>query len=59
MNFAKFSIEKNRVVLSILTVVMVLGVVFYLKLSRDSMPPYTVRVANVITNFPGAGPETN
>ncbi len=57
MNFAKFSIEKNRVVLSILTVVMVLGVVFYLKLSRDSMPPYTVRVANVITNFPGAGPE--
>lgn len=57
MNFAKFSIEKNRVVLSILAVVMVLGVVYYLNLSRDSMPPYTVRVANVITNFPGAGPE--
>jgi multidrug efflux pump subunit AcrB len=57
MNFAKFSIEKNRVVLSTLTVVMFLGVVFYLSLSRDSMPPYTVRVANIITNFPGAGPD--
>lgn len=57
MNFAKFSIEKNRVVLSILTVVMFLGIVYYLSLSRDSMPPYTVRVANIVTNFPGAGPE--
>jgi len=57
MNFAKFSIEKNRVVLSILAVVMVMGGVFYTTLSRDSMPPYTIRVATIISSFPGASPE--
>ena len=29
----------------------------YSGLSRDSMPPYTVRVATVVSQFPGAGPE--
>ena len=29
----------------------------YQSLSRDSMPPYTVRVASVVTRFPGASPE--
>lgn len=57
MNFAKFSIEKNRVVLSVLAVVMVMGLMFYKSLSRDSMPPYTIRVATVVTSFPGASPE--
>ncbi len=57
MNFAKFSIEKNRVALSILAVVMVMGMVFYTSLSRDSMPPYTIRVASVVSSFPGASPE--
>ncbi|MEI6866670.1 efflux RND transporter permease subunit [Flavicella sp.] len=57
MNFAKFSIEKNRVVLSILAVVMLMGVIGYMSLSRDSMPPYTIRVATIVTNFPGASPE--
>lgn len=57
MNFAKFSIEKNRVVLSILAVVMIMGVLTYTTLSRDSMPPYTIRVATIVSSFPGAGPE--
>ncbi len=57
MNFAKFSIEKNRVSLSILAVVMIMGYVFYGSLSRDDMPPYTVRVATVVSSFPGAAPE--
>ncbi|WP_068475300.1 efflux RND transporter permease subunit [Saccharicrinis aurantiacus] len=57
MNFAKFSIDRNRVVLSILLVVMVMGLVFYQSLSRDSMPPYTVRVASIVSSFPGASPE--
>jgi multidrug efflux pump subunit AcrB len=57
MNFAEFSIKKNRVVLSILGVVLLMGMVFYSSLSRDSMPPYTVRVATIVTSFPGAGPE--
>ena len=57
MNLTKFSIEKNRVVLSVLAVVMVMGLMFYKSLSRDSMPPYTIRVASVVSSFPGASPE--
>ncbi len=57
MNLTKFSIERNRVVLSILVLVLIMGVMYYLNISRDSMPPYTVRVASVISSFPGASPE--
>jgi len=57
MNLTKFSVEKNRVVLSILVVVMFMGVQFYNSLSRDSMPPYTVRIASIVSSFPGASPE--
>lgn len=57
VNLAKFSIEKNRIVLSILAVVMILGLVFYQSLSRDSMPPFTIRVATIVTSFPGASPD--
>ncbi len=57
MNLTKFSIEKNRVVLSVLAVVMIMGLMFYKSLSRDSMPPYTIRVASIVSSFPGASPE--
>jgi len=57
MNLTQFSIERNRVSMSLLVVVIVMGAVMYLGMSRDSMPPYAVRVANVITIFPGASPE--
>ncbi len=57
MNLTRFSIERNQVVLSILVVVILLGLTFYQSLSRDSMPPYTVRVATVVSSFPGASPE--
>jgi multidrug efflux pump subunit AcrB len=57
MNITKFSIQRDRVILSLLLVVIVLGMVFFQSLSRDSMPPYTVRVATVVSSFPGASPE--
>jgi len=56
MNLTQFSINRNRVSLSILTVILVLGLVLYPSLSRDSMPPYTVRIATVVSSFPGASP---
>ncbi|GFZ81736.1 multidrug transporter AcrB [Aquaticitalea lipolytica] len=34
-----------------------MGLVMYSGLSRDSMPPYTVRLATVVSEFPGASPE--
>lgn len=57
MNIAQFSIEKNRITLMILGTILIMGLALYSSLSRDSMPPYTVRVANIITSFPGASPE--
>ncbi len=57
MNLAKFSIEKNRITFMVLATIILLGVSMYFNLSRDSMPPYVVRVATVVSQFPGASPE--
>ncbi len=57
MNLTQFSIEKNRITFTILGTIMLLGIVLYQSLPRDSMPPYTVRVASVVSFFPGASPE--
>ncbi|WP_298501647.1 efflux RND transporter permease subunit [uncultured Maribacter sp.] len=57
MNLTQFSITNNRVVLSVLAVVMLMGLIGYETLSRDSMPPYTIRVASIVSSFPGASPQ--
>ena len=57
MNLAQFSIEKNRITFTLLFTIIIMGGALYVNLSRDSMPPYTVRVASVISQFPGASPE--
>lgn len=57
MNLTQTAIEKNRISLSILLVIVLLGVSLYKDLPRDSMPPYTVRVATIVSQFPGANPE--
>lgn len=57
MNLAQFSINKNRITFMVLISIIVLGMAMYFGLSRDSMPPFTVRVATVVSQFPGASPE--
>jgi len=57
MNLAAFSINRNRITFTVLGTIMLLGLVMYQSLSRDSMPPYTVRVATVVSQFPGSSPE--
>ncbi len=57
MNLTSFAIHKNRIALSLLVVTILLGVSMYKTLPRDSMPPYTVRVATIVSSFPGANPE--
>ena len=57
MNITQFAIERNRLTFTILFVIILMGLAGYQNLSRDSMPPYTVRVATVVTEFPGASPE--
>ena len=57
MNLTQIALENNRVTIVVLLVVALLGLVGYQTMPRDSMPPYTVRVASVVASFPGAGPE--
>ena len=57
MNLTQIALENNRVTIVVLLVVVLLGLAGYQTMPRDSMPPYTIRVASVVTSFPGAGPE--
>ena len=57
MNLTRIALENNRVTIVALLVVVLLGLAGYQTMPRDSMPPYTIRVASVVTRFPGAGPE--
>ena len=57
MNLTKFAIEKSRITFTLLAVVVIMGLTLYKTLSRDSMPPFTIRVATIISTFPGASPE--
>lgn len=57
MNITKISIENNRVTILMVIVITILGILSYGKLSRDAMPPFTIRACQVITQFPGASPE--
>ncbi len=57
MNLARFAIEQSRITIMVLGTVLIMGLTTYGSLARDSMPPYTVRVASVVTQFPGASPD--
>ena len=57
MNLTRIALENNRVTALVLLIVLLMGLVGYQAMPRDSMPPYTVRVASVVTGFPGVGPE--
>lgn len=57
MNLTQFAIDRNRITVTLLIVIVVMGLVLYQSLSRNSMPPYTVRVATIVSEFPGASPE--
>ncbi|MEM9987665.1 MAG: efflux RND transporter permease subunit, partial [Bacteroidota bacterium] len=57
MNLTRLSLDNSRVTLTLVLVATVLGISTYQELERNSMPPFTVRVAQVVTAFPGAGPE--
>ncbi|APD07284.1 putative transporter [Flavobacteriaceae bacterium UJ101] len=57
MNLTEFAINRSRVAITIFVVIGIMGITMYKGLPQDSMPPYTVRVATVVAQFPGAGPE--
>ncbi|TRX54909.1 efflux RND transporter permease subunit [Fulvivirga sp. M361] len=57
MNLTAIAINNNRVTYLLMGIVLILGVTGYTSLPRDSMPPFTLRMASVVTIFPGASPE--
>ena len=57
MNLTRIALDNSRVTIVALLVVGVLGLAGYRSMPRDSMPPFTIRAASVVTAFPGAGPE--
>ncbi len=57
MNITKISIENNRVTILLVVVISILGLLGYNNLSRDAMPPFTIRTCQVVTQFPGASPD--
>lgn len=57
MNLTKISLERNRVTILIMLMIVIMGLGAYNQLSRDSMPPVTIRVCTIVTQFPGASPE--
>ncbi|MFT6808357.1 MAG: multidrug efflux pump subunit AcrB [Saprospiraceae bacterium] len=57
MNITEFSIKRSRITYSIIILIVLGGLVMYSNLAQDSMPPFTIRVATVVSTFTGAGPQ--
>ncbi|MBL1213313.1 MAG: efflux RND transporter permease subunit [Ignavibacteriae bacterium] len=57
MNLTKTTLIKNRIAIIAILIIALIGITSYFNLPRDSMPPYTIRIASVITQFPGANPQ--
>lgn len=57
MNFTSITLNNTRTSIIIFLIVAIVGVVNYFNFERDSMPPYTIRIATVVTQYPGASPQ--
>ena len=57
MNLTSITLKNTRIAIIVLFIIAIVGISNYFDLSRDSMPPYTVRIASVVTRFPGASPQ--
>ncbi|MEL6536037.1 MAG: efflux RND transporter permease subunit [Bacteroidota bacterium] len=57
MNLTSIAVKNNRVTYLLLSIIIILGITGYVALPRDSMPPFTIRNASIVTVFPGASPE--
>ncbi|MEM6317903.1 MAG: efflux RND transporter permease subunit [Bacteroidota bacterium] len=57
MNITKTALSYHQVTFLIVGIITILGITGYNQLSRDAMPPFTIRTCSVVTKFPGASPE--
>ena len=57
MNITRAAIEKNRITAIVLIAIICGGLMAYSKMPRTEDPGFVIRVAVVMTFFPGASPE--
>ena len=57
MDITRAAIEKNRITVVALIVILVSGVSGYFNMPRAEDPGFVIRTAVVVTQFPGASPE--
>ncbi|MBW2592642.1 MAG: efflux RND transporter permease subunit, partial [Deltaproteobacteria bacterium] len=57
MNLTELAIKNKWLFLSLLAVFIFSGVSTFKDMPRDDMPPFLIRVVNIVSGFPGAGPE--
>lgn len=57
MNLTKFAIDNNRITAITLLIIFFAGISSYYSLPRNEDPGFIIRVALVMTYFPGASPE--
>lgn len=57
MNITRSAIEKNRITAFVLLFVILAGIMAFQNMPRAEDPGFTIRVALILTYFPGAAPE--
>lgn len=57
MNLTQLAIRNKSLFFSLLAVCLFLGTGIFQDMSRDDMPPFLIRAVNIVSPFPGAGPE--
>ena len=57
MSLTRSAIEKNRVTTVLLLVLLMAGLNAWFSMPQSEDPGFTIRIAMVITYFPGASPE--
>ncbi|MBW1901747.1 MAG: efflux RND transporter permease subunit [Deltaproteobacteria bacterium] len=57
MNITRSAIEKNRITIVTLIIILFAGIMTYKNMPRSEDPGFIVRVATVTTYFPGASPD--
>ena len=57
MNPGVFSVQRPKIVLSLIFIVIVGGIFAYTDLGRLEDPEFTIKQAMIITLYPGASPE--
>jgi len=57
VNITRLAIEKNRVTIVLMLVLIIAGLAAYAGMPQSEDPGFTIRIAMILTYFPGASPE--